>query len=212
MADANNDNATVLAGPAMADGAEAEPKSTPTTVSHSASGPRQVSISVRTLLLGAVVLALAVGVGVFAWLYIDARSELAARDRQVADNQRAEQISADYAVAAAQMDFHDLNAWKDRLVGATSPELTQKLSEAADSMEQILVPLQWESTAKPLAAVVRSSVDGVYVVDTFVNVLTKTNQAPQGLRSTATYSITIDSNRDWLITDVGGIDAAIGAR
>jgi hypothetical protein len=79
-------------------------------------------------------------------------------------------------------------------------------------MEQILVPLQWDSTAKPLAAIARSSVDGAYVVDAFVSVLTKTTQAPQGLQSTATYSITIDSNRDWLITDVGGMDAVVGAR
>ncbi len=212
MANANNDNAAVLGNSAMADDAEGEPKSSATTVGNPASGPRQVSISVRTLRLGALLLALVAGVGVLAWLFIDARSELDARDRQAADNQRAEQISTDYAVGAAQMDFHDLNAWKDRLVEATSPELKQKLSEAADSMEQILVPLQWESTAKPLAAVVRSIVDGAYVVDTFVSVLTKTTQAPQGLQSTATYSITIDSHRDWLITDVGGIDAAIGAR
>ncbi|WP_326548628.1 hypothetical protein QGN32_11170 [Mycolicibacterium sp. ND9-15] len=176
------------------------------------SGPRQVSISLRTLLFGALVLALAAGLGVFAWLYVDARSELDAQARQAAGNQRAEQVAMDYAVAAAQMDFRDLNAWKGRLVAGTSPELTKKLGEAADSMEQILTPLQWESTARPLAAVVRSSVGGAYVVDAFVSVLTKTTQAPQGLQSTATYSVTIDSNQDWLITDVGGIDAVVGAR
>jgi hypothetical protein len=35
-------------------------------------------------------------------------------------------------------------------------------------------------------------------------------QAPDGLQSTATYSITVDSNKDWQITDVGGVDSALG--
>lgn len=176
------------------------------------SSAQQVSIPLRTLLLGALGVVLAVCVGVLAWLYLDARSDLDAQQRQAADNQRAEQIAMDYAVDAAQMDFGDLSAWKERLVQGTSAELTEKLGEAADSMEQILVPLQWESTAKPLAATVRSEVDGAYVVDAFVSVLTKTTQAPQGLQSTATYSVTIDSNQDWTITDVGGIDAVVGGR
>ena len=58
-------------------------------------------------------------------------------------------------------------------------------------MEQILVPLEWSSSAQPLAAKVRSDTNGIYVVDTFVSVLTD-EQTPDNLQSTATYSITID--------------------
>ena len=79
-------------------------------------------------------------------------------------------------------------------------------------MEQILEPLQWNSTAVPLAAKVRSSANGIYVVDTFVGVETKTMQAPDGLQSTATYSITIDSAHDWQISDVGGIGSVVGRK
>jgi hypothetical protein len=75
-----------------------------------------------------------------------------------------------------------------------------------------LVPLQWNSTAQPLAAKVRSNAGSVYVVDSFVSVLTKTAQGPEPLQSTATYSITIDSNKDWQITDVGGIGSAIAGK
>ena len=201
MGDAGNDDL----------GSQDEAAASP-AAQKAAGSPRQVSISVRALLLGALVLALTVGVGVLSWLYIGARAELGVYARQAAESQRAEQIAMDYAVRAAQMDFRDLHAWKGRLVAGTSPELTVKLGDAADSMEQILTPLQWESTAKPLAAVARSSGGGAYVVDAFVSVLTKTTQAPQGLQSTATYSVTIDSNQDWMITDVGGVDAVVGAR
>jgi Mce-associated membrane protein len=37
-------------------------------------------------------------------------------------------------------------------------------------------------------------------------------QAADNLQSTATYSITINSNDRWLISDVGGIAAVVGEK
>ena len=95
------------------------------------------------------------------------------------------------------------------MVAGTSPALKDKLGKAAVQMEQILVPLQWTSTAHPLVAKVRSDTGGIYVVDCFVSVLTKTVQSPGPLQSTATYSVTIDSDKNWEISDVGGIGAVV---
>jgi hypothetical protein len=134
---------------------------------------------------------------------------LDAQATQLANDAHAEKIALDYAVSAATMDFKDLQAWHVRLVAGTSPELNKKLSDAGTSMEQVLVPLEWSSTAQPLVAKVRSSTGGIYVVDSFVSVQTKTVQAPAALQSTATYSTTIDSNNNWQITDVGGIGSAM---
>jgi Mce-associated membrane protein len=172
--------------------------------------PRRVSVTLRTVIVTVVICLLAGAAGVLGWLYIGDQGKLAAQAREANNRQRAEEISTDYAVNAAEMDYQDFNTWKVKLVNGTSPELKDKLTKAADSMEQVLAPLQWKSTAKPLAAKVRSSAGGIYTVDSFVSVLTKTMQAPDGLQSTATYSITIDSNNDWQITDVGGIDSALG--
>lgn len=173
---------------------------------------RQVSISVRTLLLALLITALVAAVGVMTWLYLRANAKLDDLARQAADNSHAERIALDYAVDAAKINAQDLGEWKKNLVKGTTPELKEKLSSAATSMEQILMPLQWNSTATPLAAKVRSNANGIYVVDTFVGVETKTIQAPEGLQSTATYSITIDSNHDWQISDVGGIGSVVGQR
>lgn len=172
----------------------------------------RVSISVRTLVIAAVICVAASAIGVLAWLYIGAESQLSAEAHAASNKKHAEGIAQDYAVHAAEMNFQDLNAWKVQLVKGTSPELKEKLTKAAGEMEQILTPLQWVSTARPLAAKVRSDAAGIYVVDSFVSVLTKTMQAPEGLQSTATYSLTIDSNKDWQISDVGGIDAALGSK
>lgn len=179
-------------------------------VAEPTKAPRQVSLSLRTAAVTATILLLAAAVGVLGWLYIGAQGTLDAQARASSNRDNAENVAADYAVNAAGMDYQDFNAWKVKLVNGTSPELKDKLTKAADSMEQVLAPLQWKSTARPLATKVRSEVGGVYTVDSFVSVLTKTMQAPTGLQSTATYSITIDSNNNWLITDVGGIDAALG--
>jgi Mce-associated membrane protein len=169
----------------------------------------QLSVSLRSVVIAVVIAALIGAVGVLAWLYIGAQGRLDEQARQSENNVHAEKVALQYAGEAAAMNYQDLNAWKGRLVAGTSPELKDKLSKAATSMEQILVPLQWNSTAHPLAAKVRTETGGVYVVDAFVSVLTKTAQASEPLQSTATYSVTIDSSKDWQITDVGGVGDAL---
>jgi hypothetical protein len=161
------------------------------------------------LTVGVVMVLLTGAVATAGWLYLGARHQLQTQSSQLANDKRAEKVALDYAVSAATMDCKDLQAWKVKLVHGTSPELNGKLSNAANSMEQVLVPLQWSSSARPLVAKVRSNTGGVYVVDSFVSVNTKTIQSPDPLQSTATYSVTIDSNNNWLITDVGGIGSAL---
>ena len=173
---------------------------------------RSVTLSVRGLATVAIVVALVAAVAAMSWLYLDARHQLDAQTARSGNDAHAEKIALDYAVSAASMDYRDLPGWQVKLVAGTSPELNAKLTEAGKSMEQVLVPLKWSSTAQPLTAKVRSSTGGLYVVDSFVSVQTKTVQAPEALQSTATYSTTIDSNNNWQIIDVGGIGSAMGPK
>jgi len=171
---------------------------------------RRISLSVRSLSLGTLIVGLIAALGVTTWLYVSADRKFDAQTQQARDNQHAEQVALDYAVRAAVMDYKDLGPWKRALVEGTTPELSKKLSDAANAMEQILLPLEWSSSAKPLAAKVRSHDKGVYVVDAFVSVLTKTVQAAEKLQSTATYSVTIDPPNGWKVSDVGGIGQVVG--
>lgn len=177
-----------------------------------ASKGRQISVSLRGLLAGVLIVGLIAAVGVLTWRVVTEQRDLDAQTRQSANVARAESIALDYATNAAAMNFQDLDGWKTRLVSGTSPELKDRLNNAAEQMKQILVPLQWNSTARPLAAKVRSTNGGVYDVDAFVSVMTKTAQGPDPLQSTATYRVTVDSNKNWQITDVGGIGAAVGEK
>ena len=201
-------------GNATADDDQAERRAEPQKPTGPARAQRRVSFSVsaRGMALALLIVVLAGALSVFAWFFFDARGQLDALTRRADDNARAEKLALDYAVNAAAMNYQDLATWKTKLVAGTTPELTDKLTKAADSMQQILVPLQWTSSAKPLVAKVRSSTDGIYVVDCFVSVQTKTVQAPDPLQSTATYSLTLDSTKNWQINDVGGIGAVTGQR
>lgn len=165
------------------------------------------TVTVKTLALSALAI---VAVGALIFLGLQWRSTAAQLDDQRAaqsGDAHAEQVALDYAAAAADMDFHDMTGWRARLTNNTASTLSNRLTQAAASMEQIVEPLQWVSTATPIAAKTRSVANGVYIVDCFVGVLTKNNQAPDGIQSTATYQLTVDSRHNWIITDVSGIDA-----
>jgi len=187
------------------DAGERDPADKPTKKS----AQRRVTVSLRSLVIAAVIVVVVVVVAGLGWLYVGAQRKFDAQARQLQDSAHAEKIALDYAVNAAAMNYQDINAWKAKLTAGTTPELSDKLSKAATSIQQILEPLQWTSTAKPLVGKVHSHTGATYVVDAFVSVMTKTVQAPDPLQSTATYSVTLDSSKDWKITDVGGVGAAV---
>lgn len=174
---------------------------------------RRVTFSLRrdVLVLAVVLLASLGCIGFLGWQLHDAKSELAAMRAAAETRQHAEQVALDYAKGASQMDYRNLSEWTTRLIANTTPELTAKLKEASVSMEQIIIPLQWDSTSTPITAKVRSEHDGVFVVNCFVSVVTKNVQTPDGIPSTATYTVTVNKNDNWAITDVGGVESALKA-
>lgn len=203
--------------PKVPDAVEESPEAAADTKSQApkakdASKGRTLSISVRSLVLVLLVVGWATSLGIVLWLYLGAKGDLSKDAAQAANDRRAEKIALDYSVHAAAIDFQKLDAWKTELVKGTSPELKDKLNNAAGSMEQILVPLEWKSTATPIAAKVRSHDNNVYVVDAFIGVDTKTKQSKDGLHSTATYTVTIDPSHDWNISDVGGPGPVVGQK
>lgn len=178
-----------------------------------------VSVRLSTAILLVVVVVLVLVVAALGWGMLSAGDDAAAARAEVSalratadDRRHAEQVATQYAVGAAEMNFAQLGDWSTRLTANTSPELAAKLRQAAASMEQIIVPLQWVSTPTPIAAVVRSEQNGTYVVHCFVSVLTKNTQAANGMQSTATYTVTVDKGSGWQVTDVGGIDSALGGK
>ncbi|MBF6273821.1 hypothetical protein IU458_10100 [Nocardia nova] len=145
----------------------------------------------------------------FGCQYFSARSTLSDRDAAAAGDKHAEDIASKYAVGASTIDYHDVKSWIERLKAGTTTQLAAKFDATAPQLEQILLPLQWTSKATPLSAAVTSESDGIYKVNAYLDVTSTSAQTPDGGRTTVTYSLTIDRNADWKITDVGGLQNAL---
>ncbi|NKY42132.1 hypothetical protein [Nocardia cerradoensis] len=168
-----------------------------------------IAVRLSTVLTTAVIVALLVVSIVFGCLYFSARSTLSDRDTAAAADRHAADIASKYAVGASTIDYHDVKSWIERLKAGTTTQLAAKFDATAPQLEQILLPLQWTSKATPLSAAVTSESDGIYKVDAYLDVTSTSAQTPDGGRTTVTYSLTIDRNADWKITDVGGLQNAL---
>ncbi|MCZ9330076.1 MULTISPECIES: hypothetical protein [Nocardia] len=173
---------------------------------------RSFSISLRSLALGTAVALLVVAVAVSIPLWLSARSELKDRDAVVAAEKRAEEVASEYAVGASNIDYQNFDQWVRGLKSNVSPVLANKFDATAPQLKEIVLPLKWSSSGVPIAATVRSERSGVYVVNVFLNVTSKSAQIPEGAQTTVTYTVTVDKNLDWKVTDVGGVDSALPAK
>ncbi|WP_211188696.1 hypothetical protein [Gordonia asplenii] len=188
-----------------------EPEPAPaTSVKARIAGLRSRPISLQQLVTGIAALVLVVAIVVLSWQLIAKSDDLSSMQQAQADRAHAEQVALDYATGAAKMDYQDPAQWQGRLTKGTTPELADRLRKASTSMEQLIKPMQWTSTSEKLTAQVQSVKDGVYQVAAFVSVYTKNVQAPDGIESTATYKMTIDSNNNWVITEISGIPTSLG--
>ncbi|MEV0855342.1 hypothetical protein [Nocardia fluminea] len=180
-----------------------------TTTEAAAQPPRTVSLRLSTVLTTVTIAALVAAVVTFASLYFSAEATIADREARDADAAHVEQIASDYGVGASTIDYRDVRAWFTRLKTGTTPQLAAKFDATAPQLEQILLPLQWTSKATPLSATVTSESGGIYKVNAYLDVVSTSAQTPDGTRTTVTYSLTVDRNADWQITEVGGLQNAL---
>ncbi|MEU6561642.1 hypothetical protein [Nocardia nova] len=186
---------------------------TPAEDEHTSGKPygttRTVGVRVSTLIFAAVSVVLFAAAATFAVLWGLARVDLGERDAAAADGHRAEQVATDYARGASTVDYRDFDAWAGKLEAGTAPELTAKFAATAPKLRDLLTPLRWTSTSKPVAAKVMSDTGGVYVVNVFLTVDSTSVQVPGGGTTTVTYKVTVDRNSGWKITDVGSDDSPV---
>ncbi|KXO96148.1 hypothetical protein [Tsukamurella pseudospumae] len=182
--------------------ATADGKSIPAASRTDVPGPqgrRGPAGTVKTVLATVLVIALIV---VSVLLVLQTRT-LGSEREATADRARAEQIASDYAVKAATMDYRDLTPWLNGVKAGTTPELSKKFDAIVDLMREVLTPLRLTSTGKASFAKTTSEVNGIYQVKVAVDVSSQNVQAPQGTVTTSTYSVTLDRNRSWVITEAG---------
>ncbi|GAB11789.1 hypothetical protein GOARA_088_00530 [Gordonia araii NBRC 100433] len=165
--------------------------------------PKQITLSVRALVLGLV--GLLVGAGLLFGIVdnLRVRNQLGdLRDRQ-ANEAKAEEIAGDYAVKAATLDYNDLTPWAANLKKGVSPQLAKQFDVAVPAMTQILTPVRMKTTANLVSSTTTDVSGDVYKVTAVVDVNTTSLQTPNGASALAAYVLTLNKADNWMITAVG---------
>ncbi|RBO96097.1 hypothetical protein [Nocardia puris] len=170
-----------------------------------------VSLQLSSIVAGAAIAILIGAVGVLSVILWTTRSDVAATRAGIDNGRRAEQIATDYAVGASNINFQEANVWLEKLKANTTPQLASKFDATTPALHEILVPLRWTSTATPIAAKVTSESGGIYTVHVFLDVTSTNARTPDGARTTVTYTVAVDTNSDWKITDVSGLGGPLPA-
>ncbi|GAB3133410.1 hypothetical protein GCM10027289_23220 [Tsukamurella serpentis] len=160
--------------------------------------------TLTTVVITVVIIALLATAILFGVLWSMKKSELSDVRDAAADKAKAEKVALDYASGAATFDYRDLAPWRANLVKGVSPDLKNRLDATAGALNQLLQPLQWVSKATAMDAVVNSESGSVYKVNAYVRVQTTNVQAASGREVVTVYNVTLDKDKDWQITDVGG--------
>ncbi|HNP56913.1 MAG TPA: hypothetical protein PK331_09620 [Gordonia sp. (in: high G+C Gram-positive bacteria)] len=169
----------------------------------SAPGGRQITLSVRTLVLGLVGALVAFGLIFGVVDNIRVRGQLNDLRDQNANNAKAEQVAGEYAVRAATLDYKDLTPWAANLKKGVSGELSKQFDVAVPAMQQILTPIRMSTTATLVSSKTTDVAGDIYRVTAVVDVTTKSLQTPDGASSLAAYVLTLNKADNWMITAVG---------
>ncbi|MCF8571630.1 serine/threonine protein kinase [Gordonia sp. HY002] len=122
------------------------------------------------------------------------------------DKATAQNVAGKYAVGAATFKADDLPAWSAALKKGTAPELNSRFDTAVQTLTPLIQEVQWSQTAELIAATtVDVRADRQFVVQVFVSTAMTSTQNPDGLNTVTPYTVTLDRDEDWQITDVAGI-------
>ncbi|MBS9372391.1 hypothetical protein [Rhodococcus sp. B50] len=181
--------------------------SAPTTADTGSRGPWWSSV--RTLALVTVLAVVAAVTFGVLWATDDSSDRLQALQSRLDTEAEAEAVASDYALSVSEVDFRDLDAWRAALTDGVSEQLVPKLGGAVDVVAPWLTQMEYTADARLLAAEVARNDGDTFVVQVFVDMVSKSKQTPDGVAATATYTVTMDRASDWTITDVGGVGTGL---
>ncbi|WP_186290563.1 proline-rich domain-containing protein [Gordonia zhaorongruii] len=156
--------------------------------------------------LAFVCVAALIAMTVLAVLFTNRSDDLASMQQLDRDKAAAEKVAGEYAVGAATFKSDDLPAWSAALKKGTADELNSRFDTAVQTLTPLIQEVQWSQTAELISAnTVDVRADRQFVVQVFVSTAMKSTQNPDGLNTVTPYTVTLDRDANWRITDVAGI-------
>ncbi|QNG19642.1 mce associated protein mas1a [Rhodococcus triatomae] len=159
-------------------------------------GRRTNRVGARTILAGALVLALVAFAAVMTVQVLSGRGENGLRTEAV-------DVARDYAVAMSSFDYQNLDANRETIAEMSTPAFAHTYNEMVDALAGIVTDGQGQATATAEHVAVESLDDGRAVVLVFADQQAVNVTAPEG--NTQKYRMVLTLVRDgdrWLVDDV----------
>ncbi|KXO93441.1 hypothetical protein ACFWXB_16040 [Tsukamurella tyrosinosolvens] len=190
--------------PSAAEDPSSPAKSRPSTPARREAHRRGTGTAVLTVAATALVSAAATST----YFAVDYHGKVRTIEQSAADRYRAESIAGTYAASASTVDFDDIAPWLAAIKKGVTDQVAKRFDGVAETMRQVVVPLRVKAKGTLVGAKVTEEVDGVYRVMAVVDVVATSLQAPQATTTTSAFTIVVDRNQNWLMSDVGNSLAA----
>ncbi|MGJ0119935.1 hypothetical protein ACQ7HM_12085 [Williamsia sp. MIQD14] len=159
---------------------------------------------VRGAIAAILIVVLAVLVGVFAYLYVDADDAKSATDAEASQRAQAAAAAADYTTKSLTYSYQTTDAFFAAVKTNAGEALVKRYDEVRPTLTQIMQQAQVQATGRVLATSITGKKDGNYTVMVFANQKTQNVQNTQPSELPTLLKVVVTkAGKGWQILDYG---------
>lgn len=156
------------------------------------------------VVVSAVIVVLAVLVGVFAYLYLEADDAKSALENDAAQRAAAAKAASDYTTKSLTYSYENTDAFFAAVKENAGEALVKRYDEVRPTLTQIMQQAQVQASGRVLATSVTGDADGEYTVMVFASQKTQNVQNPQPSELPTLLKVVVEKTaQGWQIQDYG---------
>ncbi|PYE13535.1 Mce-associated membrane protein [Williamsia limnetica] len=156
------------------------------------------------VVVSAVIAVLAVLVGVFAYLYLEADDAKSVLENDAAQRAAAAEAASDYTTKSLTYSYQNTDAFFAAVKENADEALTKRYDEVRPTLTQIMQQAQVQASGRVLATSVTGDTDGEYTVMVFASQKTQNVQNPQPSELPTLLKVIVSKTAGgWQIQDYG---------
>ena len=154
--------------------------------------------------VSAVIVVLAVLVGVFAYLYLEADDAKSTLENDAAQRAAAAEAASDYTTKSLTYSYENTDAFFAAVKDNAGDALIKRYDEVRPTLTQIMQQAQVQASGRVLATSVTGDTDGEYTVMVFASQKTQNVQNPQPSELPTLLKVIVSKTAgSWQIQDYG---------
>ncbi|MDJ0010508.1 hypothetical protein, partial [Gordonia alkanivorans] len=156
------------------------------------------------VVVSAVIVVLAVLVGVFAYLYLEADDAKSVLENDAAQRAAAAEAASDYTTKSLTYSYQNTDAFFAAVKENAGEALVKRYDEVRPTLTQIMQQAQVQASGRVLATSVTGETDGEYTVMVFASQKTQNVQNPQPSELPTLLKVVVSKTAGgWQIQDYG---------